>query len=145
MRNLRYSCIYLVLSLPLWMAATSCNKKETTNERMKVTPPIARIKPDTLVLHNDTRIDNYFWMRLSDEQKNSETKDAQTQEVVDYLNAENDYLEKSLGHTKAFQDSLFMEIKSRIKRERRVCSLSVGWILVLRSIRRRSGISHLLP
>ncbi len=82
---------------------------------MKVTPPIARIKPDSLVLHNDTRIDNYFWMRLSDEQKNSETKDTQTQEVVDYLNAENDYLEKSLGHTKAFQDSLFKEIKSRIK------------------------------
>ncbi|MEZ4842194.1 MAG: hypothetical protein R2821_11945 [Flavobacteriaceae bacterium] len=36
--------------------------------------------------------------------------------MLDYLNAENDYLDKVLGHTKKFQEDLFEEMKSRIKK-----------------------------
>ncbi|WP_245766606.1 S9 family peptidase [Pustulibacterium marinum] len=77
--------------------------------------PVAKKIPETLEIHNDQRIDNYFWMRLSDEQKAAETPDAQTQDVLDYLNAENDYTDSITAHTKDFQKDLFEEMKGRIK------------------------------
>lgn len=80
-------------------------------------PPIAKKIPFEMTLHNDTRVDNYFWMRLSDEQKNAKTPDAQTQDVLDYLNAENNYTKQVLAHTEDFQKKLFDEIVGRIKQD----------------------------
>ncbi|MDG2281112.1 MAG: S9 family peptidase, partial [Flavicella sp.] len=61
--------------------------------------------------------DNYHWMRLSDAQKNSKDPDAQTKDVLEYLNAENDFLEAALKHTEDFQKDLFEEMKGRIKED----------------------------
>ena len=61
--------------------------------------------------------DSYYWMRLSDEQKNAEQPDEHTQEVLDYLNAENDYTKKMMSHTEKFQEELFQEIIGRIKQD----------------------------
>ena len=80
-------------------------------------PPIAKKSPLKMTNHNDTRVDDYFWMRLSDEQKNAESPDPQTQDVLDYLNAENDYTKEVLAHTKDFQKKLFDEIVGRIKQD----------------------------
>ena len=80
-------------------------------------PPIAKKIPNEMTIHNDTRVDNYFWMRLSDEQKKAETPDPQTQDVLDYLNAENDYTKQILAHTEDFQKKLFDEIVGRIKQD----------------------------
>ncbi len=77
--------------------------------------PIAEKSPKALTIHNDTRIDNYYWMKLSDEQKKAEHPDDITKKVVNYLNAENDYTDTVLGHTKPFQESLYNEIIGRIK------------------------------
>ncbi|NVK51556.1 MAG: S9 family peptidase [Flavobacteriaceae bacterium] len=82
-----------------------------------VKAPVAKKIPIQLEMHGDVRIDNYFWMRLSDEQKNAPVKDKQTQQVVDYLNAENNYYDKITAHTTAFQEFLFSEMKSRIKED----------------------------
>jgi oligopeptidase B len=79
--------------------------------------PIADKQPQELTVHNDTRIDNYFWMRLSDEQKTAEEKDAQTQKVEAYLNAENAYFDTVTSDTKTFQEVLFQEMKGRIKED----------------------------
>ncbi|HIP32734.1 MAG TPA: S9 family peptidase [Crocinitomicaceae bacterium] len=79
--------------------------------------PIAKKTEKKITTHGDTRVDNYFWMRLSDEQKNAETPDAQTQDVLNYLNAENDYLEAKMKHTEDFQKELFEEITARIKQD----------------------------
>ncbi|NRA12417.1 MAG: S9 family peptidase [Crocinitomicaceae bacterium] len=88
----------------------------TTNENM-ITPPEAKKIKKELTTHGDTRVDNYFWMRLSDKQKEAKKPDGQTQDVLDYMNAENDYLNKMMKHTKKFQTSLFNEIKGRIKQD----------------------------
>ena len=80
----------------------------TQNQRPK--PPIAKKIPHKIITHNDTRVDNYFWMRLSDEQKNAEKPDTQTQCVLNYLNAENAYTKQSLRKTEDFQKNLFDEI-----------------------------------
>lgn len=70
-----------------------------------------------MTIHGDTRVDDYHWMRLTDEQKSAKEKDSHTQEVVDYIDAENDYTESRLKHTKKFQDKLFDEIVDRIKKD----------------------------
>ncbi len=81
----------------------------------KPTPPIAPVKKVANQLHGHEWEDNYHWMRLSDEQKNAQEPDAQTQEVLNYLNAENTYREAVMAHTKKLEETLFEEIKGRIK------------------------------
>jgi oligopeptidase B len=87
------------------------------NPKTDVVPPVAEKIAKELVSHGDTRIDNYFWMRLSDEQKNAEISDEQTLNVLDYLNAENDYLDQILSHTTDLQLTIFEEMKGRIKQD----------------------------
>lgn len=88
-------------------------------QNMKNTAPKARKQAHTISIHGDDRVDNYFWMRLSDEQKEAEQADAQTQEVLDYLNAENAYLKAELAHTEKLQEKLFKEITARLKPDER--------------------------
>lgn len=79
--------------------------------------PIAYKQPEKLEKHGDVRIDNYFWMRLSDEQKVAPVKDEQTQKVINYLEAENSYYESVTAFSKNFQEQLFEEMKGRIKED----------------------------
>ncbi|WP_418361242.1 S9 family peptidase [Tenacibaculum todarodis] len=98
--------------------ATACKKEQ--KKEMKdnnATPPVAEKQPKELEIHGDKRTDNYFWMRLSEEQKNAKEKDAQTQKVYDYLNEENAYFDKVTAYTKDFQETLFQEMKGRIKED----------------------------
>ncbi|MFT7900288.1 S9 family peptidase [Tenacibaculum ascidiaceicola] len=79
--------------------------------------PVAEKQPTKLEKHGDVRTDDYFWMRLTDEQKNAKVKDEQTQKVYDYLNAENTYYDEMTKETKEFQEELFQEMKGRIKED----------------------------
>jgi len=69
-------------------------------------PPIAKKIPKKLVIHDDVRIDNYFWLN-----------DRNNDEVIDYLKSENNYTNNAMKHTKKFQEKLFEEMKSRIKED----------------------------
>ncbi|MEM6877364.1 MAG: S9 family peptidase [Bacteroidota bacterium] len=80
-------------------------------------PPMAEQQPYEMTLHGHTRVDDYFWMRLTDDQKMAETPDDQTQQVLDYLNAENDYFDQMMAHTEDLQETLFEEMKGRIKED----------------------------
>ncbi|RVU90170.1 S9 family peptidase [Flavobacterium columnare] len=71
-----------------------------------IIPPVAKIIPRKLQIHDDVRIDDYFWLN-----------NRENQEVIDYLNAENAYYEKMTAHTKDFQNELFEEMKLRIKED----------------------------
>lgn len=108
----RISQITLVLSL---IFAASCKNESPMKTDTK--PPIAEKQPQELTVHNDTRIDNYFWMRLTDEQKTADQKDEQTQKVEQYLNDENAYFDEVMSYTTDFQESLFQEMKGRIKED----------------------------
>lgn len=83
----------------------------------KLQAPIAEKIAHEIVQHGEKRIDNYFWMRLTDEQKEAEQKDTQTQKVWDYLEAENAYTKAKLAHTEKLQGDLFKEIVARIKQD----------------------------
>ncbi len=93
---------------------------DSTNEANNATmpqAPVAKKIPTDITTHGDTRVDNYFWMRLSDAQKEAETPDAQTQDVLDYLNAENDYTKAMMADTDSLQEKLYNEIVARIKQD----------------------------
>ena len=71
-----------------------------------IIPPKAKIKPKQLKIHNDIRIDDYYWLN-----------DKENPEVIEYLNKENAYCDKMMVHTVEFQTDLFKEMKSRIKED----------------------------
>lgn len=94
-----------VLALSL-IFATSCKTDNSNMTNTDIKPPVAEKRPKTLSIHNDERVDNYYWMN-----------DREDPEVITYLNAENQYYEESTAHTKEFQNELFEEMKSRIKED----------------------------
>jgi oligopeptidase B len=73
---------------------------------MSKTPPVAKKISKKLVIHNDVRIDNYYWM-----------KDKENPEVIDYINLENSYYQQQTKNSNIFRNSLFEEMKSRIKKD----------------------------
>jgi len=81
------------------------------------TPPDAAKKPHTTEIHGLQLHDDYFWMRLSDEQKEAKESDAQTAEVVAYLEAENSYKKEVMAPTDEFQTKIYDEIVGRIKKD----------------------------
>jgi len=78
-----------------------------------VKPPIAKKIPKELTIHDHKRIDNYYWLNQRD-----------SPEVIDYLNAENDYTKAVMKDTEELQENLYNEMISRIKQT----DLSVPYI-----------------
>jgi oligopeptidase B len=69
-------------------------------------PPVAEKIEEMLIMHGDTRIDFYYWMN-----------ERENPEVIAYLEAENAYLEEKMGFTSELQESLFQEMRGRIKED----------------------------
>jgi oligopeptidase B len=67
-------------------------------------PPVADKLPTQLIMHGQTRIDEYYWLRERENQK-----------VIDYLNAENAYTESVVKPLDPFVEQLTEETKARIK------------------------------
>lgn len=112
----------------------SCNQAEnkiagsSKNWGQGIQPPVAEIKPRTFVLHGDTIVDNYYWMN------DFFKKGPDSARVVNYLKKENDYIEKVMSPTKKFQDSLFQEMKNRIKeKDESVPAFENGYFYYTRS------------
>lgn len=96
----------IVISLVTLIFATSCNTKESINKNMVISPPTADKIEKHLEIHGDVRVDNYYWLNNREDE-----------EVIDYLERENDYYDKMTEHTKEFQKELFEEMKGRIKED----------------------------
>lgn len=75
----------------------------------KAVPPRAEIKNFETGMHGDLRNDEYYWMA------DYFTKGPDSEKVVEYLNAENEYADTILAGTDSFQDALFHEMKGRVK------------------------------
>ena len=68
------------------------------------TPPTVRQIPTRLEAHGHVRIDEYYWLNQRE-----------NPEVIRYLTAENAYTDSVMAHTSAFRDTLFEELKGRIR------------------------------
>ncbi|MBM41831.1 MAG: oligopeptidase B [Acidobacteria bacterium] len=66
--------------------------------------PRARVDPTGFKHHGVTRVDDYYWLR-----------ERGSAEVTGYLEAENSYTEEVMAPTGDLQETLFEEIKGRIK------------------------------
>ncbi len=66
--------------------------------------PVPPKRPYEITQHGMTRVDDYFWLRQREDP-----------DVLKYLQAQMDYLEEVMGHTKPLQETLFSEMKDRIQ------------------------------
>ncbi len=98
----------------LFFAACSTDSSQNSTD---LKPPIAEKKDSVLSIHGYERVDPYFWMRLTDDQKTAEQPDEQTQKVLTYLNLENDYTREVMKQTEDLQQKLYDEIVGRIKQD----------------------------
>lgn len=119
--NITRMLVYIAFSI----IVCSCNQEPKDSvikhsemlSKTEIKAPNAEPEEHIISTHGDDRIDEYYWMRLSDEQKKAENPDEHTTKVLDYLNAENTYREKMLSHTEGFQTKLYEEIVGRIKQD----------------------------
>ncbi|EDM36286.1 oligopeptidase (protease II) [Pedobacter sp. BAL39] len=98
-----------LLLLSVALACTNKDKQMETYKWPHATAPVATVKPFLRALHGDTVTDNYYWMI------DYFRKGADSNAVVEYLTAENNYLDTMMSGTKILQADLFKELKGRIK------------------------------
>ena len=113
MTNLVKSTLGIYILIGCILVACTDNKKEKLKD--DIMPPVAEKILHEFKESGGSRVDNYYWMKLSDEQKNATTKDEQTQKVLNYLNAENDYLKAKMKDSEGLQEKIYTEIIGRIK------------------------------
>ncbi len=99
--NKKFTILLLTLTF-----VVACKKDKPMKINSPIKAPIAQKIPKTLTIHDDVRVDNYYWLN-----------EKENEEVVDYLERENDYYDKMTASTKNFQTNLFEEMKSRIKED----------------------------
>lgn len=69
-------------------------------------PPLAHRAPTRLEIHEDVRVDEFFWLR-----------NRQDPAVLAYLTAENEYTAAAMRHTERLQQQLLQELRARIQED----------------------------
>lgn len=101
---------YYLSALLLLVACKQSNMEKTPYAwPSNINAPKATEKIRTFVQHGDTITDEYYW--LNDFFKKGPDSTA----VVEYLQAENAYLDTMMSGTKEFQKNLFAEMRGRIQ------------------------------
>ena len=75
-------------------------------KKNELVEPMAKKVDKILKMHDHERNDEFYWLN-----------ERGNQEVIDYLNAENDYRDAYMKDYKSLENELFEEIKSRIKED----------------------------
>jgi oligopeptidase B len=81
------------------------------------TPPVAEIRPAKDLHHGIERVDNYAWLRAANWQEVMRNPAALGTDIRTYLEAENAYTANAMAGTEALQETLFKEMKGRIKED----------------------------
>jgi len=101
---------FYLSALLLLVACKQTNMEKTPYAwPSNISAPKAAEKLRTFVQHGDTITDEYYW--LNDFFKKGPDSTA----VVEYLQAENAYLDTMMSGTKEFQKNLFSEMRGRIQ------------------------------
>jgi oligopeptidase B len=110
---------------------TACTK-QTVHQPYNwpsVKAPVCEKHPKTLTAHGDSRVDDYYWLDAYFRQAPDSTK------VVDYLKAENAYLDTMMAGLKPFREKLYEEMKARIKeKDESVPSFQNGYFYYTRMV-----------
>jgi oligopeptidase B len=92
----------LMLSLLL----SGCSDSQIRRQSAFPEPPRAEKINRELTIHGDTRVDPYYWLN-----------ERENPAVIDYLKAENSYLDTVMFSTRPGQELLFNELVGRIKQD----------------------------
>jgi oligopeptidase B len=92
------------LSAPAGINPFIKTESVTPDINSELVPPIARVVPRVETIHEDLRVDDYFWLR-----------DRSDPAVLAYLQAENHYTVSVMRHTEGLQQQLYHEMRARIK------------------------------
>jgi len=101
MKHFSNNILFSLLASGLLFMAIACGQKNNTES---MNPPVAKIIPKEITTHNYMRTDNYFWLN---ERTNPE--------VIEYLEAENNYTDAMMAPAKSLQEKLYSEMIARIK------------------------------
>ena len=71
-------------------------------------PPVAERRPHTVEAHGQRRVDDYYWLRDDDREDPA---------VLAYLEAENAYVDASLAPLADLRETLFRELKGRMRQD----------------------------
>ncbi len=103
-------CLYSACILLVFAACESKDKISDSNLKKMQSdfppPPKAKEVPITFTQFGIERVDDFFYM-----------KDKTNADVLAYLKAENAYSDTVMQHTKAIQETMYVEMKGRIKEE----------------------------
>lgn len=94
-------------------AANAANQEESTNvtSEAPTSPPIAEKREHSFTHHGITVSDPYHWL------KDQSYPTIDDEDVLDYVKAENAWFETRMAPQKALTDTLFEEMKARIKED----------------------------
>jgi oligopeptidase B len=99
LKRYRQNLIVVFLTIALALVSPACRKTG-----VEPVPPVAEKVAKELHEFGGTRVDNYYWLNERENPK-----------VVEYLKAENEYLNKMMKPTKGLQEKLYRELVGRIK------------------------------
>ncbi|HMB48654.1 MAG TPA: S9 family peptidase [Afifellaceae bacterium] len=80
-------------------------------------PPIAEKRPVTDNRHGHSLTDNYAWLRAENWQDVMRDPSVLAADIRAHLEAENDYFSSAMSDTQTLQETLFQEMKGRIKED----------------------------
>jgi oligopeptidase B len=86
-------------------------------QSLPLPPPVAERRPARDVRHGVERADDYAWLRVENWQEVMKNPAALAADVRAYLEAENAYTKAAMADTEALQETLFKEMKGRIKED----------------------------
>ena len=83
----------------------SCSPPKDGPVYPDVKAPVAEKRPfEIIAKHGHKRVDNYYWL-----------KNREDSAVINYLKAENKYLDTMTAHIRVLREKLYTEMKDRIK------------------------------
>ncbi|HSG95813.1 MAG TPA: S9 family peptidase, partial [Afifellaceae bacterium] len=80
-------------------------------------PPVAEKRPVATTRHGHTRIDDYGWLRAENWQDVMRDPAVLDADIAGYLEAENAWFRQQMADTEELQETLFKEMRGRIKED----------------------------
>jgi oligopeptidase B len=105
------TAIALTISAAPAFATTEPTSQKADMTDKIVQPPLAEKRPHTATYHGETISDDYHWLR---DQSYPVIDD---KDILDHVKAENAYFEAQMGPQAALTETIFQEMKGRVKED----------------------------
>ncbi|RUO99197.1 S9 family peptidase [Hyphomicrobium sp.] len=97
--------------------SATTNAAQAAEESASPSPPVARRVPAVSTHHGVTLSDDYAWIRADNWQEVMRNPQVLAEEIRSHLEAENAYTNATLADTEPLRETLFKEMKARLKED----------------------------